>query len=263
MADRRRSQRRLRQIVAQRLAGQPPKKPRLQECSELSFSDCGDESSLSGSQTSSPPTPTSPSSLPLPPPGLSCEEYADDEEDQSDLGDDSSEEANSFGTEEVEVSLSECSELISDNLSDDSSEEDCFEHFQSESIDSTRACGVPKSSITDHSFNAVFLSLVQRHNLTYACQSDLLKLFTILLPSPSRIPSSSHTLISKYIDFKNDVIVQHLCGSCTCPIESGSSRDQQQCIQAQMARAVLVRVSLRMQLRERFEGNLYMYMYMQ
>ena len=146
---------------------------------------------MSGSQTSSPPTPTSPSSLPLPPPGLSYEEYADDEEDQSDLGDDSSEEANSFGTEEVEVSLSECSELVSDNLSDDSSEEDCFEHFQSESIDSTRACGVPlypESSIRDDSFNAVFLSLVQRHNLTYACQSDLLKLFTILLPLPSRIP---------------------------------------------------------------------------
>ena len=99
MADKRlskRSQRRLRQMVAQRLAGQPPKKPRLQECSELSVSNCDDgtqeQSSLSDTQepASPPPSPTPTGSLPLPPPGLSSEvapEYSADEVDQSDLED--------------------------------------------------------------------------------------------------------------------------------------------------------------------------------
>ena len=194
---------------------------------------------MSDSQEPSPPPSPVPltGSLPSPPPGLLSEgasEYSDDEGDQSDLEDGSSEEANSFGTAEVEVNLGEDGE-ISDNLSDDysSDEDSSSDLLESGSIDSTGGCGVPlypDSSITDDGFNTVFLSLVQHHNLTYASQSDLLKFFTILLPSPSRVPSSSHTLISKYVNFKEDTIVQHFCGFCTCPIESGSSCDQQQCI---------------------------------
>ena len=38
------------------------------------------------------------------------------------------------------------------------------------------------------------------NNFMYASQSDFLKLFWILLPSPSRLPSSSHVLISKFVN---------------------------------------------------------------
>ena len=241
----------------------------------MSFSDgddCQDPSSSPEPQesTPSPPGPTPADSLPLSP-GSSTEgaqEYiSDDEGDQSDVGGDSGEDSNvSLGTAEVDMNLSDGAKLMSDSLSDnDSSEEDLsdyssenLEHFQSRSIESAGGCGVPlypDSCITDDGFNTIFLSLVQRHNLTYTSQCDILKFFSILLPSPSRVPSSSRVLISKYINFKEDAIVRYFCGFCMHPIESGSSCDQQQCIRAQLPRAVFVRIPLRMQVRERFEGN--------
>ena len=113
---------------------------------------------------------------------------------------------------EMSLSDSDESEQISYSLSDIDSEDP----FQSTSIQGASGSGVPlypDSCITEDGFNTVFLSLVQRHNLTYASQSDVLKLFSILLPSPSKVPSS-HVLISKFVNFEEDTIVQHFCGSC-------------------------------------------------
>ena len=40
----------------------------------------------------------------------------------------------------------------------------------------------PQADISTEAFEVAFMSLVQRHNLTYACQSDILKLFRLLHP---------------------------------------------------------------------------------
>ena len=282
-----RSQRRLRQVVAERLAAQPPKKPRFQDCSERielsSDRDNTQDPSSSNPQdlSPSPPALTPTGSLPSPPgpsnevaqepmpslPGLSTEIAQEPipDDDQSDVGEDSGEDSDCLGTLKGEVGLSDGGELISDSLSgdlsgedlsDSGSENECFDYIPSSSIDSTGVPLYPDSSITGNGFNTLFLSLVQRHNLTYASQSDLLKFFSILLPSPSRVPCSSHMLISKFVNFKEDTIVQHFCGFCTHPIKSGSSScEQQQCIEARLPRAMFVRIPLCMQLRKRFEGN--------
>ena len=81
------------------------------------------------------------------------------------------------------MSVSDASELMSDSLSgddlsgmdlsDSSSESECFEHIRSScSIDSTGVPLYPDSC--NNGFSTMFLSLMQRHNLTYASQSDLL-----------------------------------------------------------------------------------------
>ena len=268
-----RSQRRLRQIVAQRLAVQPPKKPCLQQhsCSELTeLSTDRDDSQdvpvlqkpTSSAGLAGPPPSPGPLSSPPSSPGPSCsprlspgpstkgaQQHSDDE-DHSDVRISSDEDAVSS---EMSLSDSDESEQISYSLSDIDSEDP----FQSTSIQGASGSGVPlypDSCITEDGFNTVFLSLVQRHNLTYASQSDILKLFSILLPSPSKVPSS-HVLISKFVNFKEDTIVQHFCGSCAQPIESGTTCDQQHCIRAQLPHAVFVRIPLHMQLKERFEGE--------
>lgn len=43
----------------------------------------------------------------------------------------------------------------------------------------------PGSRISSADFNIAFMSLAQRHNLTYSSQTDILKFLSIILPSPN------------------------------------------------------------------------------
>ena len=114
----------------------------------------------------------------------------------------------------------------------------------------------PQANVTTDGFEVAFMSLVQRHNLTYACQSDLLTLFSIVLPSPSMVPSSSHMLISKFINYGKDTVTKRYCGSCLSVLQPGTPCATSQCSnQGGMPGAVFVRVSLAMQLKERFDGK--------
>ena len=111
-----------------------------------------------------------------------------------------------------------CSDMdLSGGMNYSLSDDDRFKPFHSSATQKANgSCPLyPSSCITEGDFNTIFLSLVQRHNLTYASQSDILKLFSMLLPSPGRIPSSSHVLIGKFVNFAEDTIVQHFCGACT------------------------------------------------
>ena len=179
MAERRlskRSQRRLRQTVAEHLAVQPPKKPCFQECSEqieLSSDRDNTQDPSSDPQELSPSpaglTPTD--SLPSPPgpsTEVAQEPIPDDEVDQSDV-EDSVEGNDCLGTLEGEVDLSDSNELMSDSLSvddlsgedisDSSIESECFEHVWSSSKDGAGVTLYPDSSITDSGFNTLFCHL--------------------------------------------------------------------------------------------------------
>ena len=113
----------------------------------------------------------------------------------------------------------------------------------------------PQAHISTEEFEVAFISLVQRHNLTYATQSDPLKLFSIVLPFPSKVPSSSYVLISKFIDYRKDTDTQHYCSSCMSVLQPGLSCVSSHCSNKGGICAVFVRVSLAMQLKERFQGK--------
>ena len=113
----------------------------------------------------------------------------------------------------------------------------------------------PESRVTSEEFRLAFLSLTQRHNLTYASQTDILKLLTIVLPAPSDMPSSASMLTSKLVRYKTETKIQRFCGCCTCPLDPGFTCEKRQCIRAQEQQAVFVQIPLSSQLREHFEGT--------
>ena len=113
----------------------------------------------------------------------------------------------------------------------------------------------PQSHISSSDFNIAFLSLVKRHNLTYSCQTDMLRCLSIILPTPNFVPSSSNCLITKFVNFKMEAKVQHFCGCCTPPINPGASCANSACVGSHEPRAVFVRVPLSTQLANRFEGT--------
>ena len=158
-----------------------------------------------------------------------------------DLGDVSSKEGSSS------VSISESLS----NVSEDESETEVGGQAQPQDTSPL----FPQAHVSAEEFEVAFMSLVQRHNLTYASQSDLLRLFSIVLPPPNMVPSSSHVLVGKFINYEKDVVTSYYCGSCLSVMQKDTACVNSQCSNKGAQRAVFVRISLAMQLKERFEGE--------
>ena len=273
-----RSQRRLRLQVAQRLAGSTvsvsTKKPRIEPTT--AFTDHGAEDG-DDAEDQEPQREVEATADSIGENRESCGDVdgAEDVEGRLSGDDNPSESGSSAG--QHRVSDGELSERVTDFSEDDKdlsedegdfseeeggssegdfSKDDCSSNEDMIAVRSvatgTHGPLFQDSAVQSDDFNTAFLSLAQRHNLTYSSQGDILKLLSIVLPSPSYIPSSAHVLYKKYSNYKEDTVVQHFCDNCTCPLEPGSSCKQQKCAKA--SRGVFVRIPLRMQLKERFDG---------
>ena len=251
-----RSQRQLRLRVAQRLAGSavPTKKPRIEPATSTNHREDGDDAESSDQEAYREVEVTADSSGEGEG-GESCGNV----EDVEGSDDDNPSESYIAGEDREGVSDGELSALVTaseDDFSEGSSDEDMTSVSERGSIATgTQSEGTPlfqESAVKSEDFNTAFLSLVQRHNLTYSSQGDILKLLSIVLPSPSNIPSSAHVLYKKFTNYKDDTVVQHFCDNCTCLLEPGSSCKQQKCAKASCG--VFVRIPLSMQLKERFDG---------
>ena len=261
-----RSQRRLRLQVAQRLAGSavPTKKPRIEPAAFPDYGEDGDDSDAAPESNDQEAHRELDSEMKADSSGEDCASYGNVEDIEGGAtGDDNPSE--SFAPQDREgVSDSDLSEHVTVTEDDDSSEDDFSEDSSDGMISvsairsittDTRSEGTPLfqgSASKSEDFNTAFLSLAQRHNLTYSSQGDILKLLSIVLPSPSNIPSSAHVLYKKFTNYKDDTVLQHFCDNCTCPLEPASSCKQQECAKA--SRGVFVRIPLSMQLKERFDG---------
>ena len=89
------------------------------------------------------------------------------------------------------LSLSDSSLTFSSSVSD-SDKQAC--------ITSDTSPLFPGSDLESKDFITSFMCLAQRHNLTYTCQADMLKLLKMVLPPPNEVPSSAHTLITQLLE---------------------------------------------------------------
>ena len=110
----------------------------------------------------------------------------------------------------------------------------------------------PESRICSFDFSVTFSLLAQRHNLTYSSQTDLLKLISLILPTLNVLPLSSTSLINKIVNFKDETVIQHFCGSCMCRLGPGSFCAISSCKRAQEQRAVFIRIPLTKQLADQY-----------
>lgn len=273
-----RTQRRLRQKVAQRLALESYKKSRMEEFSQRvdlepspgtstdTQTPCFSQSDgmiLTEQSTSFPPLPVDTGCDEDPQISPENVEQLNELSESDEVGGEDSDD-NLESIEEGEWSASDgglsdsltCGDMSGDSSEGDSSDGELMQQPAacSSSLDGVGDPLYWDSCVTDNCFNTVFLSLAQRHNFTYASQNDILKLFSILLPPPARVPSSAYVLNRQLANFEKDTVVKQFCGSCSRPLEPATSCTQPKCIQAQLPRAVFVQVPLSMQLTERFEG---------
>lgn len=95
------------------------------------------------------------------------------------------------------------------------------------------------SEIGTHEFHVAFMSLCQHHNLTYSSQSDILKLISMVIPTPNNVLSSAHVLRSRCVKNEEETVVHHFCGHCMDPIQ-GLKCTKAGCVTAMAPQATFV-----------------------
>ena len=111
----------------------------------------------------------------------------------------------------------------------------------------------PNSVFTEYQFNVSMASVAQRHNMSYSCMTDVLRLISLYLPSPNSAPQSAKTLLSQFVDTKRLPVSQMLW--CLYAIaKSMETCDQDTCKTEDVPNSKFVEVPLDRQLQQRFKG---------
>ena len=160
------------------------------------------------------------------------------------------------------------SDLESSRSSDSSSEFDLHSDESDSSSPSGDSC-VPVqypgfqspplyagSSISAHQFHVATASIALRHNLTYACQTDILRFISALLPSPNRVTTTAKSLTRKFLRYEQMTVVHRCCGVCMRLLPEGAQCLRTECVQQRVQDALFVEIPLDKQLQERFKGEL-------
>ena len=175
-----------------------------------------------------------------------------------------------------ESSLSDsCDDIeLSDSCNDiESSDSSSSEEVDSDS--STCSMGTTSSSLLSEEPNAAscketleiamshfecslaITSIAAKHNMSYSCVEDILKLLTQLAPN-SAIPKSHHMLMKKFVHYHGSTTIYHCCGFCTKPLPSSESVcSRPQCRLAKSPNCMFVAVDINKQLELLFSSKLH------
>ena len=170
-------------------------------------------------------------------------------------------------TEEVEDSALENSNELSEveSIASDHDEmEDEYEHnlapsTSSPTVSITEQALFPGSQLSSEQFMIVLMQFCHRHNLSYACQNDLLKLLAQSHPSPNCIARSNYSLMKQFVDFNQECVVKRYCASCLEIKVGNESCSTTSCAGGY---AVLISFSLAKLLQEQLKSTLYILSYL-
>ena len=118
---------------------------------------------------------------------------SDSANEDSDVEDSANDDCANEVSDVEDSNLSDASSFSSDSERDDTS---------TSSFDDSVHTHIPLysgSPVDANHFEVVLMSLIQKHNLTYSCQDDIIKMLSTILPSPAQIPSSSYVLRGKFV----------------------------------------------------------------
>lgn len=123
---------------------------------------------------------------------------------------------------------------------------------------SMTSCPLFSGSLVDaNQFEVTLMSLIQKHNLTYSCQDGIIKMLSVILPSPSKIPSSSYILRGKFVNLHEQCMVYYLCSHCFIPLSSSTTRcNSAGCVTLpQQSPSQYIHISFSRQLKDRYQGT--------
>ena len=140
-----------------------------------------------------------------------------------------------------------------DSLTSDA-ECDSVSDIEPESYEANRTPIYNGSTVSRQEFSVALLSLFQKHNLTYDALSDTLKLFKHILPAPTTLPSTYHTLMKEFVCYDDHTVLHRCCACCTQLLsadDDGCSKEECR----DFGEATFLEICLDKQLKERFMGE--------
>ena len=114
---------------------------------------------------------------------------------------------------------------------------------------------VEGSDITTHQFDVSLSLVAQRHKLTYACQTDIVRLISVILPPPNSVRSTARSLVRKFVQYHEQTRLHRCCGVSMRRLAAGERCSQSECLTENVPDAKFVEVPLDKQLQERFKGE--------
>ena len=113
----------------------------------------------------------------------------------------------------------------------------------------------PGATITAHQFHIAMASTSLRHNLTYACQTDILQLIASILPSPNHASATSRSLTRKFVHYEQQSLLHRRCGTCMRLLKEETRCSNLQCAHLGIPDVLFVEVPIDKQLQERFRSK--------
>ena len=104
----------------------------------------------------------------------------------------------------------------------------------------------------DHALSIGLLSIMDKHSLSYACVTDMLKLFKVSVPGFSL---SLHMLLKKYVQPKDSLKFHHCCSVCMKFLDSTTSCDLPECKAKGLPTSSFIELRLDYQLKLLFTGT--------
>lgn len=156
------------------------------------------------------------------------------------------------------------SDTVSDSLDSDV-DTDRSVHDSDEDTDLDTDCSVHEkeelfsgSATSTHECSLMLLSIFNKHSISYSCVSDILKLFSQVLPVPNSLPRTHTTILKQFIDVEKYTTLHRCCGFCTRLLDSDSCCSRTEC-QLSSASNSFIEVRLDRQLQNLFSGMLETY----
>lgn len=158
---------------------------------------------------------------------------------------------------ESSSSSSDYGEVYSDSSTCSNSDSLLSEEFIAASCKTTS-----DSAMSHYECSLAIVSIAAKHNMSYSCVVDFLKLLTQLVPN-SAIPKSQHMLMKQFVDYRAGTTVYHCCGFCTKLLPSFESLClRSQCRLAKTPNSMFIAVDINKQLQLLFSSKLCYYIHM-
>ena len=115
-----------------------------------------------------------------------------------------------------------------------------------------------EAPMSQNECSLAIVSIAAKHNISYSCVTDFLRLLTQLVPNSNVIPKSHHMLMKQFVEYHASTTLYHCCGLCTQLLPSPEVQClRSQCRNAKMSHSTFITVDINKQLELLFSGKLY------
>lgn len=144
----------------------------------------------------------------------------------------------------VAVMTSDDSDGSSDDINgstDDSSDDSTDSNEASSLLEVSPYTNLFKgSTMSVQQCTVAIMSMFHKHNLSYACINDILKLMEQALLEDNLLPCTCHSIINEFVKYKENTMIHNSCSFCTQLLSTDSKCSQRECQTSEWCTGIII-----------------------